>query len=74
MVSGMANTLRGSQVKTSLLNEEQVLALCMARSRGCTFSELAIAFDISRTQAFRIVHGESWAHLTGGDRTRCTAG
>lgn len=61
----MANTLRGVEVKTAVLDEAMVMGLRSARLAGATYSLLSSRFGISRTQAFRIVRRECWAHLSG---------
>ena len=61
----MANTLKGVEIKTAVLDEAMVMGLRSARLAGATYSLLSSRFGISRTQAFRIVHGECWAHLSG---------
>lgn len=61
----MANTLKGSAVKTAILDEETVRSLRLARRAGATYAALARQFPISQTQAFRIVSGECWAHVSG---------
>ncbi len=61
----MANTLRGVEIKTAVPDEAMVMGLRSARRAGATYSLLSSRFGISRTQAYRIVHGECWAHLSG---------
>lgn len=61
----MANTLKGIEVKTAILDDETVRELRRARCAGATYAALARRFPVSKTQAFRIVHGECWAHVSG---------
>ncbi len=61
----MANTLKGIEIKTAILDEATVHELRGARRAGASYTALSTRFGVSRTQAFRIVHGECWAHLLG---------
>lgn len=59
----MANTLKGEQVKTSKLTANLVEAMRWARMQGWSISRIAKASGVSRTQVWRIVHRQAWAHV-----------
>lgn len=55
--------LSGSQVGTSVLNEETVAHIRQGLSFGVSISELARIFKIGWTTVKRIQTGETWAHV-----------
>lgn len=64
---------RGQRNGNGKLSDEMVVSLRNKRAAGSTFKELAVEFDISVNQAWRIVRGHRRADVgTGVERHECT--
>lgn len=56
---------RGERNGSVKLTESQVLEIVRRHANGESQRALAVAFEVSQPQVFRIVSGQRWSHLTG---------
>ena len=67
--------MRGENVGTSKLTEEQVLSIKYNLEHGLTQTEIARCYNVSPHAIFRIQRGHNWSWLTGyekkGKETSC---
>ena len=60
---GRSNTPKGSQLKVSQLNEEQVLEIKVFLKNGLTCGEIARQYGVSRKIISRIKNNDTWKHI-----------
>lgn len=58
----IANVARGDRVNTSILTEASVRAI--RASVGATQAELAVSHRTSQANIYRILHGQTWRHVS----------
>ena len=60
-----ALNIRGSNIKTSKLTEDSVLAIVALSNLGYKQTELASIYGVTNHAIHRILHGHNWSWLTG---------
>lgn len=61
---GNRGTARGSGNGNAKLSEEDILQIRKLYAEGQTQSGLARIFDVTQVTIWRVVHGNSWKHVT----------
>lgn len=67
--TGLKKALRGEEIRTSKLKEEDIIRIRELRKEGKTLKEIGNMYGISFQQVSRIVRGEHWKHLNGLSET-----
>lgn len=60
-----SNHLKGAEIHTNKLTEEDVLAMRKSFRNGKLVKDIAKEFGMSISQTYRIVHGYCWQYLGG---------
>ena len=58
------NWLVGEKSSQAKLSEKEIIQMRKLRKKGLFYYKIAKKFNISRSQAFRIINNQSWKHVT----------
>ena len=66
--NGLQKPLKGEQVKTSKLTEENIYQIFELSKQGVEQYNLAERFNVNQSTISRILNGKRWAHVKAGEK------